>query len=158
MNINWVRGTHLCEDLVQPLQWPVQVNFDPARRRGHHLPTILHPPPLHEADSYGAHPSQLEHLLKTLVHRLRQLLGEKLVVEHAHDATGRDLADSRRMPVVSEVRVHTLDKDTALRQTLCVDLSSDVEKTNASSDVSPCLFDDAVPVDVGEETETEPVG
>lgn len=114
MNINWVRGTHLREDLIQPLQRPVQMNFDPARCRGHHLPTIFHPPSLHEADSYGAHPSQLEHLLETLVHGLCQLLGEKLVVEHAHDAAGRDLADGRRVPVVSEVRVHTLDKDAAL--------------------------------------------
>ena len=150
MNIDGVRCPHLGEDLVEPLKWPVQMNFDPARSRGDHLSPVLDSPALHEADTDRAHTSQLENLLEALVHRLRELLREKLVVEDAHYAARRDLAHRSRMPVVSEVGVHALNENTALRETLGVDLATDVEETDAASDVSSSLFDDAVSVYVGE--------
>ena len=60
--------------------------------------------------------------------------------------------------MVSEVRVHALNENTALRETLGVDLATDVEKTDAASDVTSRLFDDAVSVYVGEESETKSIG
>ena len=44
-----VRRSHLREDPVEPLEGPVQVHLDPARRRRHRLPPVLRPPALDEA-------------------------------------------------------------------------------------------------------------
>ena len=39
---------HLREDVVEPLQRAVQVDLDPARRRGHVLAVVVGAPALHE--------------------------------------------------------------------------------------------------------------
>ena len=41
-------GAHLGEDVVEPLQRAVQVDLDPARRRGHVLAVVVGAPALHE--------------------------------------------------------------------------------------------------------------
>ena len=134
------------------------MDLDPTWSGCDHLPTVLHPPALDEANSDGAHASELEDLLEPLVHRLCQLVGKELVVKDAHDAAGRDLADGRRVPVVPHVGVHTLHEDAALGEALGVDLPSHVEEPHSPADVPPCLLDDCIPVYVGEKTETESIG
>ena len=42
------RRAHLREDVVEPLQRAVQVDLDPARRRGHVLAVVVGAPALHE--------------------------------------------------------------------------------------------------------------
>ena len=49
------RASHLGEHLVQPLEGPMQVHFDPARGGGDVLPVILGSPALHKA-----HPVKLD--------------------------------------------------------------------------------------------------
>ena len=88
-----VRRAHLREHPVQPLEWPVEVDLDPAGRRRDGLPAVLRAPTLDETHPDGAHPRQLVHRLEALVHRLREELGELLVVEDLQVATGRDLAN-----------------------------------------------------------------
>ena len=44
-------GAHLREDLIQPLQGPVQVHLDPAGGAGDVLPVILRPPALRRGES-----------------------------------------------------------------------------------------------------------
>ena len=54
-----------------------------------YLPAIFHPPSLDEADAYITHSCELVDGLKSLVHRLGQLVGKVLVVEDAHVAACR---------------------------------------------------------------------
>ena len=63
-------AAHLCEDFVQPLQGAVQVDFYPARSRGHVLSVVFCPPTLHKG-----HPaaniqsrSQSDQLTNLIVH------------------------------------------------------------------------------------------
>ena len=88
-----VRRAHLREHPIQPLERPVEVDLDPAGRRRDGLPAVLRAPTLDETHPDGAHPRQLVHRLEALVHRLREELGELLVVEDLQVATGRDLAN-----------------------------------------------------------------
>ena len=46
-------AAHLCEDFVQPLQGAVQVDFYPARSRGHVLSVVFRAPALHEGHPGG---------------------------------------------------------------------------------------------------------
>ena len=70
--INWfvvlVFSVHLCEDSVQPLQGPVQMKLNPARRAGHRLSPVLRPPALHEGHADGAHPGERVDCLEPVVH------------------------------------------------------------------------------------------
>lgn len=52
---------HGVQDLVQQLQSPVQVDFDPARRLLDALPGVIGPPTLHEAHPQDAQPAQVVH-------------------------------------------------------------------------------------------------
>lgn len=45
-----VRGAHLCEDLVQPLQGPMQMYLDPAGGAGHVLTVVFGSPALRRGD------------------------------------------------------------------------------------------------------------
>ena len=67
MDVDRVRSAHLRQDLIQPLERTVQVNFDPAGGGSHHLPSVFYPPALDKTDSYRTHPRQLKHLLKSLM-------------------------------------------------------------------------------------------
>ena len=51
------------------------------------LSAVLNPPALDEADADVAHSGELVHCLKALVHGLRQLVSEVLVVEDTHVTT-----------------------------------------------------------------------
>lgn len=73
---------HLDEHLVEPLERAVQVNLDPAGRGRDVLSVVFGAPALDEAHSYRAHLGQLVDRLEAMVHRLRQQLGEFLVVEN----------------------------------------------------------------------------
>lgn len=46
-----MRGTHLCEDLVQPLQGPMQVYLNPAGGAGHILAVVFCSPALKRGHS-----------------------------------------------------------------------------------------------------------
>ena len=48
-----VRRSHLREAPVEPLEGPVQVHLDPARRRRHRLPPVLRAPTLDKAHPDG---------------------------------------------------------------------------------------------------------
>ena len=48
---------HLCEDVVEPLEGAPEVDFDPARGRGHVLTVVLSAPALHERHPEMSEPS-----------------------------------------------------------------------------------------------------
>lgn len=47
--------SHLREHLIKPLQWPMQMDFNPARCRCHILTMIFSTPTLHKGHAYCAH-------------------------------------------------------------------------------------------------------
>lgn len=61
------------------------------------------------------------------------------------------------MPTVSSITIRRLNKDTIVTQTLGKDFSTDVIETDSSSDMSSSLFNDWVPIDVWQETQTKPL-
>ena len=134
------------------------MNLDPTRGRRDRLPTVLHPPPLHEADTDRTHPSQLVDGFEPLVDGLGQLVGEVPVVKDAHVTPRGDLTDGRRMPPVAHIRVGTLHEYAALTQALRPHLPAHVEEPYPPHDVPARLLDDRVPVYVGEEPQAEAVG
>jgi len=54
------RRPHLREDFVEPLQRPVEMDLNPARRACDVLPMVLGAPTFHETHSDRAHLGQLE--------------------------------------------------------------------------------------------------
>ena len=69
---NGVEGrSHLREDLVEPLQWAVEVDLDPARRARDVLAMVLGAPALHKAHADRAHLGEFEHGAVAVVHRLK---------------------------------------------------------------------------------------
>ena len=126
-----MRRAHLREHLVEPLQRPVEVQLDPARRARHVLPVVLGAPALHEAHPDRAHLRQLVDRLEAVVHRLAEQLRELLVVEDLQAAAGRDLAHRRRVEVVVVVAVAALDEDRALAEALGEHLAPDVVHVDA---------------------------
>ena len=69
-NKTYGRRRLIMKDLVQPLEGPMQVHFDPARGGGDVLPVILGSPAFHKAHPDSAHFSQLVDRLKSMVNRL----------------------------------------------------------------------------------------
>lgn len=65
-----VRGAHLSEDLVQPLQRAVEMDLYPAGRGGDVLPVVLRPPALHERHPYSAHLGQLVYGFEAVIDAL----------------------------------------------------------------------------------------
>ena len=63
-----LRSGYLCQASVQPLEGPVEMKLDPARRAGDGLPPVLRPPPLHEGHPDGAHPGEGVDRLEPVVH------------------------------------------------------------------------------------------
>lgn len=61
-----------------------------------------------------------------MVDRLSQQLGKLLVVENLQATSAGNLANGCGMEAVVIVTVTALDEDTAVTQTLCVHLPSDV--------------------------------
>lgn len=77
-----MRGAHLSQHLIQPLQGAVQVNLNPAGCAGHILAVVLCTPALNKAHADSAHLGELINGLKAVVDRLSQQLSELLVVEN----------------------------------------------------------------------------
>ncbi len=125
-----VRGAHLRENFVEPLQGPVQVQLDPARRTGDVLAVILGAPALDEAHAYRAHLGQFVHGLEAVVDGLAKQLREFLVVEDLEAAARRDLADGRWVEVVVVVAVAALHEYATVTETLGEHLPSHVVQMN----------------------------
>lgn len=62
--------SHLREHLIKPLQWPMQMDFNPARCRCHILTMIFSTPTLHKGHAYCAHFRELIDCFESTVHRL----------------------------------------------------------------------------------------
>lgn len=105
---------------VQPLQWPIEMNFNPAWSAGHILPVILCPPAFHKAHSYGAHLCEFIDCLESMVYRLRQKSCKFLVVENFETTSRRYFADCGWMEAMTVVAVATLYKDAAVAQAFCI--------------------------------------
>ena len=75
------------EDAIEPLQRPVEVQFNPARRRRDSLAPVLGAPALDKTHADRAHSRQLVDGFESLADRLRQQGGELLVVEYFQIAT-----------------------------------------------------------------------
>jgi hypothetical protein len=121
-----MRGAHLREDFIQPLQRAVEVHFDPAGGRRDVLPVVFCAPALHEAHADGAHLGELVHRLEAVVHRLAEQLGELAVVEDLERAAGRDLAHGGRVEVVVVVALARLHEDAAVAEALGKHLPANV--------------------------------
>lgn len=109
------------------------------------MPHILYKPLyLDKTHPDGAHLGEFIHHLKAVIYRLRQQLGKQLVVEDLEAASTRDLADGGGVEAVLVVTVPTLNENTAVAQTLCVHLASDVIQVHTYSRrqkrVSSCTF------------------
>ena len=117
---------HLRENLIEPLQGPVQVHLNPAGCACHVLPVILCPPALDKAHADGAHLRELEDSFEAMVDRLAEELRELLVVEDLEAAAGRDLADGGGVEVVVVVALTALHEDAAVAETLRKHLASHV--------------------------------
>lgn len=81
---------------------------------------------LDKAHADGAHLCELIHSLKAVVDGLGQQLCKLLVVENLQAATTRYLAHSCGMEAMVVVTVATLDEDTAVTQTLCIHLPTNI--------------------------------
>lgn len=91
------------------------------------MPHILYKPLyLDKTHPDGAHLGEFIHHLEAMINRLRQQLGKQLVVEDLEAASTRDLADGGGVETMLVVTVPTLNENTAVTQTLCVHLPSDV--------------------------------
>ena len=130
----------------------MKVDLDPARCAGDHLSPVIHPPALDEAHPDGAHAGEAVDSLEPAVDRLRQALGEVLVVEDVHVAAGGYLADGGRVPVATHVAVGRLDEDAALAEVLRENLAADVHESHSASYVTPGQLYGRVAVDVGEQS------
>lgn len=76
------RGTHLSENLVQPLQGTIQMQLDPARSACDSLSPVLGSPAFNKTHADGAHSGKLIDSFKTLVDRLSQQGCKFLVVKY----------------------------------------------------------------------------
>lgn len=150
-------GSHLCEDLVQPLQGAIEVDLNPAWGGGHVLAMVLRSPALHEAHADGAHLGQLVDHLKAVVDVLGEQGGKLLVVENLEGAAGRDLAHRRWMEAMPMVAVAALHKDAAVAQTFSIHLTTHIVQMNTLSNMSPRVLDGRIAVDIREQTKTEAV-
>lgn len=133
------------------------MNLNPARCRGYILTMVLCTPTLDKAHTDGTHLGEFVDHLKAMVDVLGEEGSKLLVVEDLERASWRDLADRGRMEAVPMVAVTALDKDTAVTETLCIDLTSNIVQMDTFSDVSPCILYGGIAVDVREETQAEAV-
>ena len=105
-----LRRAHLLEDLVEPLQRPVQVQLNPAGGRCDCFSSVLLAPSFYEGHPDGAHPGKVIHGLEPVVDRLTQEGCKLLVVEYPEITRWRNLAHSGRVPAKEFVRVGRLYK------------------------------------------------
>jgi len=151
------RAAHLGQDLVQPLQGAVEVNFDPAGSRCNVLSVILCAPAFDERHPDRAHLGQLVHSLESVIHALRQQCGELLIIENFETASWGDLADGGRMEAVVVVAVPRLHEDGRVRQALCVHLPTNIVQMHSFTYMSPSIFYCGISVNIGELPEAETI-
>lgn len=130
----------MSQNFVQPLQWSMKVNLNPAGRACDILAMILGSPTLDKTHPDGAHLSQLINDFKSVMDRLGKQLSEQLVVEDLEAAATGDLADGGRVKAVLIVAVPALHKDAAVTHALGVNLSPNVVQMHALSYVSSGIF------------------
>jgi len=133
------------------------VDLDPAGGGRHLFPPVLLAPALDEGDPDGAHPGQVVDSLEAVVDTVGEEGVELLSVEYLESTVGRDLAHSGRVPAVVLVTVGRLDEDGGVRETLGDDVPVIVIELHSFTNVLPGLLHDAAPVQVGEETQAEPL-
>lgn len=139
----------MCQDFVQPLERPIEVQLDPTGRGSDGLATIFRAPAFDETHPNRAHPRQLVNRFKPLTDALRQQRRKFLVIEDLEIATGWNFADGGGMPAVALIAVGRLDEDGRLGKTFGENLAADVVETDAASNVPPRHLYRARPVDVG---------
>lgn len=152
-----MRGPHLRQHLVQPLQRPVQVDLYPARCGRHVLAVVLRAPALHKGHADSAHLGQLVHRLEAVVHTLAEQLGKLLVVEYLQGTRGGDLAHSGGVEAVVVVTVAALDEDGRVRQALGIYLPPHVVKVDTLAYVASGVLNGTVAVYVTQLAEAEAI-
>lgn len=135
----------------------MQVNLNPAGCAGHILAVVLCSPALNKAHTDGTHLGELINSLKAVVNRLGQQFSKLLVVENLQAAAAGNLTHSCGMEAVVVVTVTTLDEDTAITQTFCVHLTTNIIQMDTFADVPPGVLNGGVAVHVGEQAEAESV-
>lgn len=148
---------HLREDLVQPLQRPVQVYLYPARGRRHVLAVVLRPPALHKRHPNRAHFGQLVHGLETMVHALRKQLREFPIIEDLQGTARRDLTHSRRMETVVMITIAALNENRRIRQAFRIHFPTHVVQMHPLAYMTSRVLYRRVTIDVAQLAQAEPV-
>lgn len=146
---------HLGQNLVQPLEGPVQMQLDPAGGARHCLPSVLCSPAFDKTHANGAHPGQLINSLEPLVHRLSQQCCKLLVVEDLQVTAWGDFTDCCRMPAIPLITVRALNKDGAIAKTFSKHFPTNIIQPDSSSYMSSGHLDGGVAVDVGQQAQAE---
>ena len=110
-----MRRSHLGEDFIQPLQGPIEMNFNPARCRRHVLAMVFRTPAFHKAHADRTHLGELVHRLEAVIDRLTEELGKLAVVEDLEGTARRDFAHGSWVEIVVVVALTGLDKNAAVR-------------------------------------------
>ena len=92
-----------------------------------------------------------------MVDTVREESVELLRVEYFEGAVGWDLVDDGGVPAVVLVTVRRLDEDCGVLETLRDHVSVVMIELDTFPDIFPRLLHDAVPVEVGEKAQTEPL-
>lgn len=150
-------ASHLDKNLIEPLQWPMKMNFDPTRSRSYVLSVIFSAPSFNETHSDRTHFRKLIYCLEAMIDRLRKQLRELLIVKDFQGAPRRYLANSARMKAVMMIAVSRLNEDRRVREAFSVDLTTDIIQMNALSDVTSSVFDCAIAIDVAQLTQAESI-
>ena len=111
-----MRGTHLSKHFIQPLQWTIQMYFNPTRCTCDILAMIFSTPSFHKAHPNGAHFGELINCLKAMIDRLTEQGCKFLVVEYFQAASWGNLAYSGWMEPVVVITVAALNEYTAVAQ------------------------------------------
>lgn len=141
-------GAHLCKHSVEPLQWTVEVQFDPARCWCYSLPSVFSAPSFDEAHPYSTHTRQLVDSFKSLRDGLRKESCKLLVIEDLQVTPGWYLADSGGMPAITLVAIGALHKYRWVAQALREHFATNVIQSDSFADVATCLLHYLVPIHV----------
>lgn len=109
-----MRGTHLGQNFIQPLQRTVQVDLYPARCRGDILTMVFGTPSFNETSADGAHFGKFVNGFKSVIDSLSKEMSKFLVVENLEAATGWYLAHGGGVKAVRVIAVPTLYEDGAV--------------------------------------------
>lgn len=152
-----MRRSHLRQNLVQPLQRPVQMHLDPTRRTSHILSMVFGTPAFNETHPNGAHFSQFVYCFETVVHTLREQLRELGIIEDPQRTTGRNFAHGRRVKSVVMIAITGLHEDGRIGQAFRVNFTVDVIEMDAFTDMAARIFYRRVTIDVAQLTQAETI-